>query len=373
MSHRSLTTLAAVLAATSYAVAENASSPDFDEIFAGLGTRMAFSPSELAFMNREPDAASTLRRKAPPATPASATVTRPDSDIHTALLLRDAYSTIAFITGGSEVSQNGASFSVTNDQTASSTTLAGNGALIYAIYGDTSRNIPGDANVAMPRVTHFSVVPGLEWDFKSKNGQNSGSVSGRFGTELELVQGGPITLQYITANAIYTTDVATNNAQVYGTEISWQPKAANYWIGTSRRVNQGLDMWFAFHPTLDVDYYHVGQTGSFANLTPNIDYLWVGPKAQADLYFLSGPLQPIHLYAKYFYLYDALNGAKSTVSYLQTGVKYKIASWGADQAPATRASLTVDLRYTNGTTPRTLDRVDELYAGLTLKLGDISN
>jgi len=356
------------------------------------------SPAELAAMNRDlrsvavrqkrepPQAALTAMNRAPgivgarqerkvqqaaPPTPAGPP---PNHDIRHAILLRDVYSVVAFISHDDEdaagISKKGASFTATNDRIADTTTLSGKGAFIYALYGDTNLNVPGTVDARIPRMTHFSFVPGLEWDIKSKNGRNTGSVSGRAGLEFETQQGPPFTTQYWRANAIYTTDLASNDAQVYGVEASWMPVSAAYAIGVSRRITRDLDMWVKFVPTLNSDYYHVGDPGTFTDLT-NHDYWWVGPKLQADLFFGSGPLEGFNLYAKYFYLKDLLNGGDTSVDYLQTGLQIEVGNWDIEADPTRKLALGVELRYTKGKTPRTLERTDEVFAGLTVKLGDL--
>lgn len=107
------------------------------------------------------------------------------------------------------------------------------------------------------------------------------------------------------------------------------------------------------------DYYRVENAGSFDNLN-NKDYLWAGTKLRANLWFDKGLLRPISLYARYFYLYDTLHPGYNDVSYFQRGVKFKL-------TPDGRVAL--DFRYTNGTTSRTLVRVDEFYTSLIVKVG----
>jgi hypothetical protein len=187
--------------------------------------------------------------------------------------------------------------------------------------------------------------------------------------ELEFQGPGAISTQYFRADAIYTTDVATNSAQVYGVEMSWMPMASDYWIGVSRHVTNNL--YFSFVPTLNSDYFHVGQTGTFDNLMPHHDYWWVGPKLQANLFFGAGPWADSGIYAKYFYLHDLLNGRSTSVSYLQAGVLFALGNWKVEEDATRRAKLSLELRYTTGKTPRTLERTEELYAGLNIKLGDL--
>jgi hypothetical protein len=297
----------------------------------------------------------------------------PDNDLRGVLLLRDQYSVVGLFMVGEDdkpLSKNGATFTVLNDRLTGRTTVTGSGALMYAFYGNVGLSTPGTVNAHTPRITHLAVTPGLEWDVISRNGKAEGSVAARFGSEFEI-SGGPFQTQYVRANALYITDIATNNAQVYGTEWSFVPHAPLYYIGTSRRINRDLDMWLNFVPTLNLDYFHVSRNGSFGNLIANRDYLWVGPKLSADLYFRSGPLQWLSFSAKYFYLHDALNGSASTVNYLQASVRVGLGNWEVEADGGRRAKLSAVLQHTSGRTPRTLERKDELYAGLELKLGDL--
>ncbi|UFW51108.1 MULTISPECIES: hypothetical protein [Bradyrhizobium] len=89
-----------------------------------------------------------------------------------------------------------------------------------------------------------------------------------------------------------------------------------------------------------------------------------GTKISGNLWFDKGFLKPLGLYIRYYYLYDTLHPGMNVVSYFQGGAKYKL-------TPDGRVAL--DFRYTNGSTPRTLARVNEFYTGLTVKVGELQS
>jgi hypothetical protein len=331
------------------------------------------SPAELKLYVR--DLKAWQLRKGPTPTPRDPAKPTPvkakHDDLKGVLLVRDVYAVPAFLVDGDALSKNGATFSVTNDRLTGQTTLAGKGSVFYAFYGHTNLDLPGTVSSDTFRMTRLALVPGLEWDIKAKNGNNTGSVSARAGAEFEFTAGGPIETQIFRANAVYTTDVATNQAEIYGIEASWMPLASDYSIGIKQAVPFARSLYYSFIATLNSDFFHVGQTASFANLTPNHDYWWVGPKLQATLSVETGPFADSSLYAKYFYLYDVLNGRSTAVNYFQTGVVVGLSSWESESDPTKRAKLSFEVRYTTGRAPRTLERSEELYAGLSVKVGDL--
>jgi hypothetical protein len=285
------------------------------------------------------------------------------------LLLRDAYSVQTFISSHEELSDNGASLTYTRNGIAESQTIAGKGALFYASGGWIA---PTSVDPNVVRIGHYGFVPGVEWDIKSQRNLRglSGSVSAMAAAEF-LIRSPWISTSYLKANAVYTTDVATGGAQVFGGEFAWQPVIAEARIGTKTRLNKEWDLWLGFYPTLNVDYFHVGESGDFSNLITGRDYLWVGPKLHADLSFESGMLKPYSLFLRYYFLYDSLHRGAQNVNYVQLGGKAKLLEW-KDAADATAlADLSLLVRYTKGETLRTLDKNDELFAGLSLKIGNL--
>jgi hypothetical protein len=293
------------------------------------------------------------------------------------LLIRDAYSVQSFISEAidlsvspkTKLSDNGASLSYTRDGVANTQTIAGKGAVFYA-YSQWLAPPNNDPNVV--RLANYSFVPGFEWDIKTKNNlqQVSGPVSAMVQSEF-LIRTPWISTSFLRANAVYTTDASDARSQVYGAELGWQPMISELGIGMKSQLSRGLDLWLGFYPTLNVDYFHVGDKGDFANLVTGRDYLWIGPKVQADLSFNSGILKPYSLFVKYFYLYDSLNNGGQNVNYGQVGAKAKIAEWRDPTDASQLADLSLMLRYTNGKAVRTLEQNNELYAGVTLKLGNI--
>jgi hypothetical protein len=326
------------------------------------------SPSEVALINRDAkiEREREGRRQTPPAT-AKRTVppeqaVLPNHDVKATLLVRDQYFPAAFITGGSNEAQKGASFTYTNNIKDQKTTVAGRGAAMLAVYGETNLRLPGSVSPESPRISHFAWMPGIEWDRRSTNGKDGGSVSGRMGLELETLQGEPFATQYLRLTGIYTTDY-DNAARIFGAEAAWQPKSPELWLNTTRRVSRDLDMWLGFFPSLNADYYRVTEIGSFSQLGSNRDYLWLGPKANATLYFRDGPLWPFSFYANYYWLYDAINPSSTSLSFLEAGMTTKLTRDGW---------ISLDLRYTDGTLPRTLRTVNEIYAGLNIKIGTLA-
>jgi hypothetical protein len=298
---------------------------------------------------------------------ARAVIAPPDADysIYHTLLLRDSYSPVAFITAESELSQKGATFSFTDNIRDRQTTFVGKGALMLASYGNL------DANVSSLPITHFAWVPGVEWDRKIINGKDTGSMTARAGLELETVGDRPFPTQYWRATAIYTTDVNTK-AQIYGVEGSWQPESTPLWLNVTRRLFLDSPAWLGFYPSLNVDYYSTQKVGEFKNLQAR-DYLWLGPKFSATLSFDQDYfLNPFTFYLNYQYGYDALSSSSnSSSSYLQTGALIKIASLPA-MALSNGGEISIDTRYTTGSKPRTLEKINEWYAGLNLKIGSIA-
>jgi hypothetical protein len=293
------------------------------------------------------------------------------------LLIRDAYSVQSFISetlqlsdpGTAKLSDNGASLSYTRDGVANTQTIAGKGAVFYA-YSQWIAPTTNDPNVV--RLAHYSVVPGVEWDVKTKNNlhQVSGPVSAMVQSEF-LIRSPWVATSVIRTNAVYTTDASDGRSQVYGAEFGWQPIIPQLRIGTTTQLSRDLDLWLGFYPTLNSDYFHVGNKGDFANLVTGRDYLWIGPKLQADLSFHSGMLERYSFFLKYFYLYDSLNNGGQNVNYGQVGAKAKLIEW-KDANDAQLGDLSLLLRYTNGKAVRTLEQNNELYAGVTLKFGNVA-
>ncbi|MGY4512101.1 hypothetical protein ACVIN2_005555 [Bradyrhizobium sp. USDA 3650] len=283
-----------------------------------------------------------------------------DNDISTEFLIRESYAPIAYITLDGDISDNGASFTYTRNLDGKFDTFVGKGALIAAVHGNTNLNYTGDPN--KPRMTYFNFAPGLEFDTTISKGKTTGSISGMAGFEAEIQSGGPLPMQYLRTNATYTTDY-DQQARIYGLESMWQPWAPDLYIGSSFRANETLGMWVSFFPTLASDYYRVENAGTFDQLK-NRDYFWAGTKMSGNVWFDKGFLKPVSLYVRYYYLYDMLHPSHNDVNYFQGGVKYKLTPDGR---------IALDFRYTSGTTLRTLNRVNEFYTGLTVKLGELQS
>lgn len=371
---------AALMIATN-AQGQNSADTDFLRLMAkyDLDGDGVISPPELALLNREIQvrrAREARRNNALPPAVSAPPVMPPkpgEMKVEGVLLLRDQFSVVPFITRkGAEgtLSENGATLSWTNDRVAGKTTLQGSGALFYALHGELVGAVPGTVDTRTPLLTHFALLPGVEWDFVSRNGKSEGVVTGRAGAELEIL-GGLFPLQYVRGSVTYTTDVATSSAEVFGTDWSFIPVNSRFWVGTSRPLAPGLGLWLGIFPSFSVEYAHVGRNGMFGDLMSNHDYLWAGPKVLVELSARTGLLSGASVYAKYFYLYELMNGANANVNYLETGVKYSLLQWGENIDPASRSALSTVFKYTVGTAPRTLQRKDELFAGLELKLGDI--
>lgn len=286
------------------------------------------------------------------------------------LLLRDAYSNQAFLSEGEILSDNGASISYTRDNEAGKQTIAGKGALFYAI-DQWVAPMTIDPNAV--RLAHYALVPGVEWDIKAKNrlGNLSGSASALLGSEF-LIRSPVFDASFVKVSASFTTDVSSGSAQVYGGELAWQPVLLQHGIGTTRRLSREWDMWSEFVPTLNAQYIHVGDNGDFANLSVGQDYLWTGTELAGRLFFESGVLKPYSLFFKYFYLYDALHSGRQDVHYGQVGAMAKLLEWKNPESPTDTGTLSLTVRYTKGTALRSLERNDELFTGLTLKIGSLT-
>jgi hypothetical protein len=307
-----------------------------------------------------PVAASTMAPIAPPPFD-----TKPTG----VLLLRDAYSNQTFISEQDTLSDNGASLSYTRDGIANKQTIAGKGALFYAM---DQWIAPSTVDPNAVRLAHYSIVPGIEWDIKSQSKLHdvSGSTSALLGAEY-LVRSPWFDASYFKANASYTTDVSSGKAQVYGSEFTWQPVLLNAGIGTTRRLNRQLDVWLEFVPTLNADFFHVGDSGDFSNLIKGRDYFWAGPELSGRLFFQRGPLAPYSLFFKYYFLYDTLHGGMQNVNYSQVGAMAKLLQWKDPVQGTDTGDLSLTLRYTKGATLRTLEKNDEVFAGITLKIGSL--
>ena len=287
-----------------------------------------------------------------------------DYSVHTTLLLRDAYSTVAFISGdNNDPSQKGASFTLTNSLQDKKTTFVGNGALMVATYGNVNPN-----DLAIP-IGHFALVPGVEWANKVINGKQTGTVSPKAGAEVEIQSG--LFDHYLRSSAVYTTDVNTQ-ASIYGVETGWQPASTAYWLNVKKRIYTDSSIWFGFYPSLNANYYHAGSIGDFVDLTPGRDYLWLGPEATATISFDEGTaLSPLSFYTKLFYLYNVIQPRNVTVNYLESGLLYKITNL-APSVLANSGAISIDVHYSTGRKPETLERVADWYVGLNVKLGDVS-
>jgi hypothetical protein len=279
----------------------------------------------------------------------------------TTVLVRDSFTPIAYITvpttKAEDLPVDGALFSYTYNNVSRTDTFLAKGAVMVARHAETDYQLY-DGYLA-PRISYVNFAPGVEFDTTLRNGKNFGSFSGIAGLELETTHyDNPFMLQYWRANAVYTTD-RDASAQIFGFEGTWQPWAPTLLIGTSIPIYQPLGMWFGFYPTLNADFYEVAKAGIFTDLDRK-QYMWMGPKVAANLFFDSGPLQPFSATVKYFYLYEALGGGTANVSYFQGSLKYRFTK-----------ELSVEGRYTNGTTPRTLEKRDEFYVGFTLLVGEL--
>jgi len=286
-----------------------------------------------------------------------------DYKIYTTVLLRDVYSPVAFITADSDVSQKGATFSVTDNLQDRKTTVIGKGALMLAAYGNV------DTNKSAFPIGYFAVTPGVEWNRKVINGVDTGTMSGKFGGEVEIVSG--LFNHYVRTGAVYTTDVKTE-ANLFGFETGWQPANTQLWWNVRKRLWLDSPVWFGFYPALNANYYRSKAIGELASLKPDHSYFWVGPSAAASISFDKGtPFENLSFDAKYFYFYDAYDPAESTVNYLEVGMQYSLVKFPGSPV-ANSGKIALDIHYTSGRAPQTLERVAEWYAGLNLKLGDIA-
>lgn len=241
----------------------------------------------------------------------------------------------AFLSEKADLSDNGASLSYTRDGIANSQTIAGKGAVFAAI----SQWIPPTTNDPnAPRLAYYGLVPGIEWDIKTKKDlhQLSGPISALFGSEF-LIRTPWIATSFLKSNAVYTTDASDGRAEIYGAEVGWQPILPQARVGTTTLLSKQLDLWLGFHPTLNSDFFHVGKRGDFANLVTGRDYLWVGPN--------SGPLERFSLLFKYFYFYDALHRGGQNVNYGQITGKAKLVEWKDQNDPTQLADLSLIVRY----------------------------
>lgn len=297
----------------------------------------------------------------------------PTSNIRTAVLLRDAYSVVAFVSEKWDLSAKGASFSYTTDRVKDSYTFVGKGSLFYAVYGDLNINAPNYATGNPTRITHFAFIPGIEWNVTDKrNSATKGSVSARTGLELTVRDGPIVESEFLRFHAIYTTDVATDSAKLYSFEAAWLPTDARLFLGESFQVSRPLGLWMSLNPSLNADYLYAGETAGFTNLIRNQDYLWLGPKIAAEAFFVSGPLTNVGFSAKYFYLQDVLNGARTTAEWFQASAVITLVDTVSPLDPRQVAKIGLEFTYTEGKTPRTLEQESSFYAGLSVKLGDIA-
>jgi len=316
----------------------------------------------------QPAIANARPRQAPSAPPLT-----PTSNIQSALLLRDAYSPVAFVSEDWSLSAKGASFTYMDDRRRDTYTIVGKGALFYAVYGDLNINAPNFATGNPTRITHFAFVPGVEWNVTDKrNTVTKGSVAARAGLELTVRDGPIVESEFWRFHAIHTTDVATNTAKLFSFETSWQPTDARLFLGESFQLSRPLGLWMALIPSLNADYLYAGETSGFTNLAQKQDYLWVGPKVALEAFFVSGPLQNVGFSAKYFYLPDVINGSRTTVEYFQASTLITIANYASPLDPQQTAKISLEFTYTEGKTPRTLELESSFYAGLSIKLGDIA-
>ncbi|TIO74443.1 MAG: hypothetical protein E5X74_18755 [Mesorhizobium sp.] len=275
------------------------------------------------------------------------------------LLLRDAYATGVFLDSNEEVSDAGATFSYTNSFKTGVNTLSATGAVMFGTVDELNRNYNGDAEAL--RATRLGFLGGLEFDTKWTNGEKSGSLAARFGAELETEQGGIFPYQYWKLNGVYTTDF-DGIANVFGVESKWMPISDTLPIGKTWSLDGGESAWLYFRPTLNVDYAHVDDNGTFTALVPGRDYLWVGIKADLTLFFSSSLLKPFSLNAKYIYMYDVLGSGNDSIDFVQIAAKYALNE--------SRTTF-VQARYTYGNTPRTLTVKNEAFVGLTVLFGDL--
>src|ERR1700754_1298748 len=135
---RKLLLVAGISLMATTAQAQKATSADFAQLMAtyDLDRNGILSPRELELLNR--DIRITREREArkrgvtSPAPIVTAPVVPPPNNIFSGvLLLRDQYSVVPFITNSEKLSDNGATFSWTNDRVAHRTTVPGSGALFY--------------------------------------------------------------------------------------------------------------------------------------------------------------------------------------------------------------------------------------------------
>jgi hypothetical protein len=285
-----------------------------------------------------------------------------DNDLQSTFLLRDQFASGAYLSSGEKISDAGALFTYTNDGKKHEEALAVKGSLMYALIGDTGLQFSGDPEST--RISHIAFITGTELDAKLSPQDNKieGSAALQAGLELEVLTGGIFPTQYWKGAAVYTTDFE-EGASVLGAELMWHPIADLLPIGKTWSLSEDLGAWLTFEPTLNLDYSYVADDGSFKALTPGDSYLWAGPKLEARLFFDSGPLDRLSFGAKYFYLYDFLSDDSQNIDYGQFDAKYAL-----DEAE----TIALEARYTTGNKPRTLSEVDELYFGLTVKLGDLA-
>ncbi len=284
-------------------------------------------------------------------------------------IVRDAYPVNAVVTNDEKISDAGALVSYTHDRIAKEWTLALKGAVAAGVAWDRelTNGIEGVSRVAF--------MAGAEFDRGFQNNSaNTGSASAKAGFELEYFNANALFLrQYFRADAVYTTDY-DGKASLFGFEGSWQPMSGNDgYVGKTTAIAWDAAgrprVWWEFRPTLAVDYFHVADNGVFKALKTGEDYLWAGLKLKSSL-IVERPLEwlfpdlttkAITLEAKYFYLYETLSGRKNqNIDYLQLTASY----------PIIGDFLFAQVRYTNGNSPRTLVRQDDVYAGLTIKIGD---
>lgn len=335
---------------------------DWKRLRRDLAARKRPSGGAAAKLAVAPNAAYAQLPATPP--PAPGTTARPEG----VLLLRSAYSAQTFISEQSDLSDDGASISFTRNNLAGTDTIAGKGALFYALHQWVPLQTTNPNDIA---VSHYSVVPGVEWDIKSqrKTGEMVGAASVLLGSEF-LLRGPVLDMSYLKARASYTSDVSTGAAQVYGSDLSWAPVLLERNVGT-RNVYGPYGLAIGFYPTLDASYVHVGAEGAFANLVTGRDYFWVGPHVNADLGFKQGWLERFRLNLEYYYLYDTLRGGYQNIDYGVVSLTTKLGSWQAIHDPTQTADVSFVVRYTGGKSPRTLEKNGETFAGLTLKLGDL--
>ncbi|MCO5164324.1 MAG: hypothetical protein M9939_24860 [Mesorhizobium sp.] len=287
-------------------------------------------------------------------------IKRSDDDWRYGLLLRDAYATGVFLDSKEGISDAGALFSYTKNFRSGGEVFAATGALMFGAVGELNRNFNGDYDVF--RATRVGFLGGVEFDTKWVNGQRGGSLAARFGAELETAQGGLFPYQYWKMDGIYSTDF-DGTADVFSLEARWMPISDVLPIGKTWSLDGGRSAWLYFRPTLNLDYTYVGDNGQYASLTPGSSYLWTGLKADIALFFTAGPLQRFSLNAKYIYMHNVIDDGSDSINYGQVAAKYVLNDSG---------STFLQARYTYGNTPRTLQRKNEIYVGLTILFGDLN-